>query len=160
LQLSAPLGGPVVIDFGSLAARADAQTPRVRVFCNVRLRINVTAGFAVLIAAPGVKGASEHDTAGGAATLSVRWFETGTSGESWYRRIAGDEPGGDFGSTPPDWQPHWYGCGASPELNLLVDATARLRSAEPSGEAPHAEAITVQEVRIPGLVYKRCESAR
>lgn len=156
LRLTGAPGEPLVIEYGGLVARAEAPAARVRVLCSVRLKINVPAGFAAEVGAPEVKGLSEH-AAVGSANLSVRWFETGTAGNDWFKRFAGDAAVSEFAETPVDWQALRFECGASPELNVLVDATARVRGGVDGEPAPY-ETVTVQQVKIPSVTYKRCES--
>ncbi len=156
LRLTGAPGEPISIEYGGLVARAEGLAARVRVFCSVRLKINVPAGFAAYVGAPEVKGRSEH-AAVGSANLSVRWFETGSPGDGWFKRFAGDAAVSEFVETPANWPERLLGCGVSPELNVLVDATARVRAVA-DGEPTPVESIGVQYVKIPSITYKRCES--
>jgi hypothetical protein len=152
------LGEAQTLDLNGLVARADATEARTRVFCSIRLRVNVEQGYAAIVGAPQIKGKNEHDPAG-SADLSVRWFVTGQSGDQWFRKIVQADSGGDFAETPAAWGPRTFGCGEVPELNLLVDATARFRGDGAPVDPTRFEALAVQQIVLPPVLYKRCDGA-
>jgi hypothetical protein len=156
--VSGALGAAVTLDLAGLTARADADAARTRVFCNVRLRLDVQPGYAAIVAPPQIKGAVRHD-ASGTAEVSVRWFVTGQSGDHWLKRVAADDAGGDFAETPAAWTTRTFGCGESPELNVLVDATARLRGDGTPVDPARFEAMSVQQIVLSPVLYKRCDGA-
>jgi hypothetical protein len=142
LHLAGAPGEPVVIDLDGFTAGA-APGEHTRRFCLVRVKLDVQPGFTALVGAPEIRGTEELQT-DGAASLSVRWFETGTRGDAWYKRFTGEPGQAGFVETPADWPEHGFPCGASPELNVLVDANAR------------AATLSLRQIKIPSITYKRC----
>jgi hypothetical protein len=146
-------GEPIAVVYGAaFSARADSERPRERLVCGITLRVNVPPGFQALIGAPEILGASAHDADGG-ANLSVRWYAAGEVVDDWFRRISCDAASAPFATTPPTWEPRWYACGVAPELNLLIDLSAHLRTVD----AARYEAVSVQQARLPGVLFRRCQ---
>ena len=90
----------------------------------------------------------------------MRWYVSGQGGDHWLKKVAVGGTGGDFAETPSDWQARTFGCGESTELNVLVDATARLHGDGATPPDPASfEAISVQQIVVPSVLYKRCDGA-
>lgn len=115
----------------ALDAEANATTPRIRRFCNIRAKVKVPDGYRVRPLYMSWQGAADINGINSSANLSGRFFFSGAQGIDGFKRLLPQDTG-NFEVELNNGFNEYSSCGGVAEMNFLADVTVRTLGQDPS----------------------------